>query len=244
MHVQRALRIFGLRAKIKGYGTRLKEALGRGRSRDAMMHQIFVHFSSPCSDPQWVIDQIMENYDSSQYSETRIYSLIQHYRKTIVDSIDPQASIYIDSPYLTDESHCHRICESLPYCGKDTGYLSEEEVLQLLALTEGIHEEDTFIIHGAFVGACVDHFAMQICALKLFQQYHIPKFLNGTDNQKRLLLSSEEEHAMELYYNKLQLPKIANLQYGVVFDIYNARSRSQYQQFISAMTGDSTYIFP
>ncbi len=243
-HVQRVFDRFFHRSIQRGTASRFEEALQKGEQRDPVTHQVIMHYNSPMMSEQWLFSRIDNSYGVERFSAEDVYSSITEYRSRLQGLMN-ESVIHIESAYdyssLCRPKCAVRRCASLPSYGTDTGYLAEEEMLRFLDFTTGIHKNDTFILHGAYVGACIDHFALQITALKLFHQYHVA---NVANDDGLSCLTEDEESAMELFDRTLELPKLAKIQYGIAYDVYNLRAHPGAKQFINAMMGPMSHILP
>lgn len=149
-HFQQQADQYKLRSDIKAYRA-------QGKQRDARNYQVLVH-------PNFAFDQAWTdaNLKKGFPKELLIEWNLRYYRSiinTILQSPENTIIIHDDQEVARDITQLH---PKIIHSSGGVGLLRPDELRSFFKLTEGVHPEDTFDIHGSVWGRCPDAFSIQL----------------------------------------------------------------------------------
>ena len=195
---------------------RIQEAMAHGQSRAPINHEIFVHIQFPrCKYAQNMLirNMLINRGDYEQ--------IVEQYSTQITDAFENSQN----PVFINDKEEKNMLAEIVPvpsdkeiYSYNDlfpTGSLDKKGLERLLGLLNGINAEDSFRIHGAQLGCCLNSFAWQLLGAVYFSQYWPP--VTSVDKLFRTKIIKMHY----VLYNVISKDRIAqktNIRFGVMFD--------------------------
>ncbi|MBT4366992.1 hypothetical protein HOD24_01225 [Candidatus Peregrinibacteria bacterium] len=240
-----------------GVDLEIMKAIGAGKERTRRDIHLFVHHLEPFVEiDTWIKKRLNSSYGPDVGHSVNDY--IDSYRDRIsqlVSSVDEP--IFIESgmkiqpeqtrettmiPNPSDEYRkCTSICNGNG-TSKPTGFLSEDEFIKMLKYTNGIHPDDTMIVHGCFAGACVNNISIQLAGLKMFGQYQTTPAANDRNSAG---LTGNQLGAMDDVHDKYEIFIKAQIRMGTVFDLYNTRNIDDMKCMFNQLTNEEwTHLIP
>ncbi|MBM3231087.1 hypothetical protein FJZ28_02045 [Candidatus Peregrinibacteria bacterium] len=224
--------------------------LERGSKREARTQQIFVHPEFPFTEnivpkekypPErygnlaeymwWYRELIHEQLNKSQHTTVLTYGG-EH--KLIDDRFMRECAlrypreISFRSHVLTDQTSKHAI--------QVNGMVDYGTLKKIIERWGGLHQDDSYLIHGADFADCVTDFAHQLAALKLWQIFLPPSLEEEAKATTRNALRADR---------KIQETRI---RLGIVFDARNTYdflvNRGQTDELQMLLIGEESQIIP
>ncbi len=255
--VRQGFEKFERRNAARGMDRVLGEALEKGAKRSPREIHVFVHHTEPVGSipPKLLAYSMLERgYPFSVMH--KIHEYLERYQQALLSVLDTGADPIVIETGLpmascaAEDIHPRlllpqsRRCTSIimeGYERRATGFLGEAEFAKFLRFSEGLHEDDRFVLDGGYAGACIVQFAVKLAAAKLFGQHQVAPFVEAPHEFQ---LDEVEAFAMQNAWENARVYKASGVRLGSVFDRHNARSVPGVGEVIRQMTDEQTIIIP